>query len=412
MNEQTPPRVLVVDDDRNLLDGLRRQLRGTFELTTALGGHEGLDLLRTAGPSGGFAVVLSDYQMPQMNGASFLAAVRDVAPEATRMLLTGQADLNGVASVVNQGGVFRFLMKPVSRDGLTEAIRAGVEQHRLVIAERELLEQTLQGSVKALTELLSLASPLAFGRATRLRRLAGSLFGADDPMPWHVDLAVMLSQVGVLTLPPTVLERIEANEDISSEEQAMIARLPAVAEQVLAGIPRLEEVRAGIRMQVARYADPPSSPGAPAGDELPLGARVLRIVQDYDFLETSGQQAPEALSTMTGRTGTYDPRLLNALTAWLADARSAEVVPIRVGELFCGMVLADDVVAESGVKLLPRGHEITPSLLERLHNFSRTSPVREPMLVFAASRKAARPAAGPAVPDSPPHSPRDLTPTP
>jgi response regulator RpfG family c-di-GMP phosphodiesterase len=395
----------VVDDDRNLLDGLRRQLRGTFELATALGGQEGLDVLRAAGSDGGFAVVLSDYQMPQMNGASFLTAVRDVAPEATRMLLTGQADLNGVASVVNQSGVFRFLIKPVSREVLTEALRAGIGQHRLVTAERELLEQTLQGSVKALTELLSLASPLAFARATRLRRLAGSLFGPEHPMPWHVDLAVMLSQVGVLTLPPTVLERMEANEAISPDEQAMVDRLPALAEQVLAGIPRLEAVRDGIRLQGARYADPPSSPGAPAGDGLPLGARVLRVVQDYDSLETAGKPATEALRAMTGRSGTYDPRLLHALTTWLADARSGEVVPIRVGELFCGMVLADDVVAESGVKLLPRGHEITPSLLERLHNFSRTSPVREPLLVFAVSRKSAQSPAGPALP----HPPHDLT---
>ena len=145
------PRVLVVDDDRNLLDGLRRQLRGTFELATALGGHEGLDVLRTADRGGGFSVVLTDYQMPQMNGASFLAAVRDVAPDATRMLLTGQADLNGVASVVNQGGVFRFLMKPVSRDVLTEALRAGVEQYRLVTYERELLEQTRLGTPRPLS---------------------------------------------------------------------------------------------------------------------------------------------------------------------------------------------------------------------------------------------------------------------
>ena len=224
-------------------------------------------------------------------------------------------------------------------------------------------------------------------------------------MPWHVDLAVMLSQVGVLTLPPTVLERMEANQAISPDEQAMVDRLPALAEQVLAGIPRLEEVRAGIRLQGARYADPPSSPGAPAGDGLPLGARVLRVVQDYDSLESSGKPATEALRAMTGRSGTYDPRLLHALTTWLADARRGEVVPIRVGELFCGMVLADDVVAESGLKLLPRGHEITPSLLERLHNFSRTSPVREPMLVFAASRKRDQPPAVPALPAPP----QDLT---
>ena len=151
MSEATPPRVLVVDDDRNLLDGLRRQLRGTFDLATALGGQEGLDVLRAAGQGGAFSVVLSDYQMPQMNGASFLAAVRDVAPDATRMLLTGQADLNGVASVVNQGGVFRFLMKPVSRDVLTEALQAGVEQYRLVTAERELLEQTRLGTPRPLS---------------------------------------------------------------------------------------------------------------------------------------------------------------------------------------------------------------------------------------------------------------------
>jgi DNA-binding NtrC family response regulator len=151
MIEATPPRVLVVDDDRLLLDGLRRQLHGTFELATALGGHEGLDVLRAVGQGGGFAVVLSDYQMPRMNGASFLASVRVVAPDATRMLLTGKADLNGVASVVNHGGVFRFLMKPVSRDVLTEALRAGVEQHHLVIAERELLEQTRLGILRPLT---------------------------------------------------------------------------------------------------------------------------------------------------------------------------------------------------------------------------------------------------------------------
>jgi DNA-binding NtrC family response regulator len=167
MSEGTPARVLVVDDDRLLLDGLRRQLHGTFDLATAVGGQEGLDVLRTAGQGEGFAVVLSDYQMPRMDGASFLAAVRDVAPEATRMLLSGKADLNGVASVVNQGGVFRFLMKPVSRDVLTEAIQAGVEQHRLVTAERELLQQTRLGIHRPLSG--------------RLERVGGELPPATSP---------------------------------------------------------------------------------------------------------------------------------------------------------------------------------------------------------------------------------------
>jgi response regulator RpfG family c-di-GMP phosphodiesterase len=389
VSEEILPRILLVDDDALLLDALRRHLRRTFSVTTALGGAEGLACLKREAP---FVVVLSDYQMPGMNGAAFLAAVRAVAPDATRMLLTGQADLSGAAAVVNEGGVFRFLLKPVARETLVAALEAGVEQHRLLTAERELLEQTLQGSVRALTEVLSLASPPAFARATRLRRLAGSLFeSAGKPMPWQVDLAVMLSQVGAITLPPAVLDRIEAHEPLSPEEQAMVDRLPAIAEQVLAGIPRLEEVKAAIRWQGARYAGSPESPEIPAGDGLPLGARVLRLVQDFDALEGAGSPAPEALRAMGGRSGTYDPGLFDALTSCLADLREAKVVSLRVGELICGQVLADDVYAESGAKLLPRGHEITPSLLELLHNYSHASRVRQPVMVFESSRRGPLP---------------------
>ena len=178
---------------------------------------------------GPFTVVLSDYQMPGMNGATFLAAVREVVPHTTRMLLTGQADLGAAAAVVNEGGVFRFLLKPVSTETPVAALTAGVEQHRLVTAERELLEQTLQGSVKALTEVLSLASPGAFARATRFRRLADAVFEAmGEPMPWHVGLAVMLSQVGAIALPPAVLERIESHETLSFDEPAsLLWRTPA-----------------------------------------------------------------------------------------------------------------------------------------------------------------------------------------
>jgi response regulator RpfG family c-di-GMP phosphodiesterase len=381
-------RILLVDDEPNLLQGLRRQLRTDFSVETAVGGPEGLARLADAGP---FAVVLSDYQMPEMNGAAFLSQVRELAPETTRMLLTGQADLGGAAAVVNQGGVFRFLLKPISRETLVEALRAGVGQHRLVTAERELLEQTLHGSIKALTELLSLASPLAFERATRFRRLAGLMLGATgEPVSWSVDLAVMLSQVGAITLPPKVLERMERNEPLGPEEEAMVARLPALAEQVLAGIPRLEEVRAAIRWQDAPYRNEDDTSGVPSGERLPLGARVLRIARDFDALE-SGGHAVEALRAMRTRQGAYDGHLLAGLASGLAEEEERELVAVTANELESGMVLAEPVFTESGMKLVPAGHEITLSLLERIRNFSRMdSGIREPVRVFAPRRASAR----------------------
>lgn len=246
--------------------------------------------------------------------------------------------------------------------------------------------------MKALTEVLSLASPIAFARATRLRRLTGVLFDAlGEPVPWHVDLAVMLSRVGAIALPPSVLERMEADAPLTGEEQAMVDRLPALAEQVLAGIPRLDEVRAAICWQQVRYADRPASPDGPARDRL-LGGRVLRIVADCDALLAAGRRAGEALQIMGGRPGTYDPALLDALTAGLAGLEGQELRTVPIDQLMTGMVLASDVFTDAGVKLIPCGHEITSSLLERIRNFSRMATgVREPLEVFVpASRAASR----------------------
>lgn len=381
MSVQTPPRVLLVDDEPNLLAGLRRQLHGAFAVTTAPGAPEGLTCIRQLPP---FDVVVSDYQMPQMNGAAFLAAVRKIAPDSTRMLLTGQADLSGAAAVVNEGGVFRFLVKPVSREAFVAALDAGVEQHRLVVAERELLEQTLRGSVKALTEVLSLASPLVYARVTRLRRLARLVVeAAGEGFTWQIDLAVMLSQIGAVTLPPSVLERLDTGSPLGDEEQAMVARLPAVADELLADIPRIDEVRAAIRWHDAPYSAAVNpTPGVPAGPGLPLAARVLRIVRDYDWLECAGHTTGEALRMMMNRTGMYDVGLLDALTSGLADA-AQNLVELPLRKLEPGMVLAEDICTDAGIKLIPRGHEVSPSLLERIRNFSNAhSRIREPVKVF------------------------------
>jgi response regulator RpfG family c-di-GMP phosphodiesterase len=370
------PRVLLVDDEPNLLDGLRRVLRSRFHVVTATSGDEGLHLL-----SGDdvFAVVVSDFQMPAMNGAEFLTHARALQPDATRVLLTGQADISGAAAVVNGGGISRLLLKPVPADELITTLAAAAEQHRLVHAERVLLEQTLAGSVKAMSDLLALACPAAFARATRMRALVAQLFAhVDDELPWHVSVAVTLSQIGAITLPPDVLERFNSGATLPREEAAMVARLPAVAEQILADIPRLDAVRDAIRLQHS----------APA--QAPLGARVLRLVHDYDLFESSGRSVGEAIQELNARADRYDPVLLAALVHALADFGDRVVLHVPLSDLRVGMTLADDVFTASGVKLVPRGHPVSTSLLQRIVNFAEVAPgVIEPICVFAPRDVAA-----------------------
>jgi PleD family two-component response regulator len=130
-------KVLCVDDESSALEGYQRILHRHFEVTTAVSGEQGLAILERRGP---FAVVISDMRMPGMNGADFLARVREKAPESVRMLLTGYSDMKAAMDAVNRGRIFQFLSKPCERDVLVAAIGAGVEQYRSQVAENELVK--------------------------------------------------------------------------------------------------------------------------------------------------------------------------------------------------------------------------------------------------------------------------------
>ncbi|MGH9362882.1 MAG: HD domain-containing phosphohydrolase, partial [Thermoanaerobaculia bacterium] len=302
--------VLCVDDEPNVLDGLSRQLRGAFAVTTAVGGAAGLGALKSRGP---FAVVVSDLRMPGMDGVAFLKCVREAAPETVRVLLTGQADFASAVAAVNEGNIFRFLLKPCPGELLTKSLNDAAEQYRLITAERVLLRDTLVGSMKMLIELLALASPTAFGRAIRARQyVAECSAGLGSCDSWHLDVAAMLSQVGCMTLPPTTLEKLHAGEPLAAAEEAQVERLPEVAEQILANIPRLEPVREILRYLRKNYDGGGVPAGAARGEAIPWGARVLRVVLDFDKLRTHVLPEAQVFGKLRERAGDYDPAILEA----------------------------------------------------------------------------------------------------
>jgi response regulator RpfG family c-di-GMP phosphodiesterase len=385
VSDVTLARILLVDDEPHVLDGLRRLLRTEFAVDTAADPALALERIRNAGP---YAVVLSDFQMPQMNGARFLAAARAANPDTSRILLTGQADLSSAAAVVNEGGILRLLLKPAAREDLVDALRAGVDQHRLITAERDLLDNTLRGSVRALTEVLALANPAVFARSTRLRTLVTLIVQASGTaVTWHVELAAMLTQIGAIALPAEILERAEHGLPLDAEARDLLSRLPGIADQVLAGIPRIDQVREAILSQGARY-DGQSALDERTGEAIPFGGRALRVASDFDSLESAGTEPASALETMRARTGVYDPKLLDALASVLADRSRREPRDLRASELEASMVLAADVRTTGGLKLVTKGQELTPSLLERIANYARmASGIQEPVQVYVPAEQ-------------------------
>ncbi|GAA3334787.1 response regulator [Amorphoplanes nipponensis] len=388
------PRILLVDDEPHLLDGLRRQLRRDFTVETAVGAANGLFALKADTP---FAVIVSDFLMPGINGAEFLAAAAKAAPTSTRMLLTGHTSLADAAVTVNQGRVFRMLLKPVDTETMTAALRDCVNQHRLVVSERELLEQTLQGSVKALSDVLSLASPAAFGRAARMRRVASAIL---DKVPaedrWAAELAVEMAQLGIVSLPPTVAGKLDAGAELTPAEQAMVDHLPAVAEQLIAPIPRMAPVAECIHYSRKGF-DGSGTPGdATAGERIPFGGRLLRLVQDHDALLLQGMSPTVALATLRTNARLYDPALLEAFAA-TAAASAESIRGVMLTDLQSGMVLAAAVRSRSDVLLVNAGQEVTVGLLTRLRNFAALEDgVAEPLMILDEAVVSPRAATAPA----------------
>ncbi len=372
-------KILCVDDDANVRAGFQRQLRKQFTIDTAAGGEEGLAMIHGQGP---YAVVVSDLHMPGLSGIQFLSRVRQAAPDTVRVMLTGNADLQRAIEAVNEGHIFRFLTKPCTPASLTQVLEAGVAQYRLVVAEKELLDKTLRGSVQALTEVLSLVNPLAFSRATRAHRLVQKLAAVLQVAdPWPIEMAALLSQVGCVTVPESVLKKAYSKADMDPDERRMIEAHPRAGRELIDRIPRLEEVAAIVAYQAKRF----DGEGPPAddlrGEALPLGARLLKVALDFDSLELLGCSRTEALDRLRHRAGWYDPAVVDALRQILLDERQVTTCWIPVRELKCAMVLAADVLKDNGSLLVSKGQEITPPLLWRLQNFAARGMIREPVQV-------------------------------
>ena len=125
------------------------------------------------------------------------------------------------------------------------SLELGARIHALIIGERELLEKTLRGSIEALVEVLSLANPASFGRATQVKHCVTMLLEQlNAPVRWPIEVASMLCTIATVTLSPNTLYKYFSGGVLTAAEQERIAHLPDVTERLLAHIPRLDQVRA------------------------------------------------------------------------------------------------------------------------------------------------------------------------
>jgi response regulator RpfG family c-di-GMP phosphodiesterase len=359
-------RILMVDDEPRILDGLRRTLHGRYQIDPATSGAEGLT--RIADTAEPYSVIVSDMKMPVMDGAEFLARARAASPNSVQIILSGQAELSSTIAAVNEGNLFRFLTKPCDPTDLTRALDAALEQYRLVMAERELLQRTLDGAVELLTDLMKATNPYAAMRTERLRVLVDAVAPADA---WEPRIAAMLGQVGLMAIPEPVMVQVRSGDPLDTENEELFRSHPRLAYDLIRRIPRLERVAEWVAEQPVVFGEKP--PVDMDDDQAPY-ATAVAFLAGVDGGLPPGQVA--------GGLTAYPRDLVDRILHAFATAQIRKPRRVTGAELMVGMVVDQDVLTTNGLVLLRNGEVLSESMAIRLRHFAGGVGLVEPISVL------------------------------
>ncbi|MFT4901740.1 MAG: response regulator RpfG family c-di-GMP phosphodiesterase [Lentimonas sp.] len=377
--------ILAVDDEPLVLRAYQRNLGEQFDLHIAQSPAAALEMLEAEE----YAVILSDLKMPGMDGVQFLQAARKLRPDTVRLMISGHADMGDALNSINQAGVFQLMLKPCPPEQVAEALQAGLEQYRLITAEKQLLDGTLNGAIQAMTDILSLLDPQAYGQAQLRRRLALEVARELKEPTWSFEVAAQLAEIGLATLPPDLNDKIKNKVNHPSEEETkLFERVPEFSYRLLQHIPRLETVTQGVLYQDKHF----NGTGFPcdelAGDDIPIVARVLHAIKG--LLAITGKRiSPEnAIRQLINSPEYYDPSVVHSLYCCIPILNNHPSGTINSGPstvslagLVNGMIVRENITTPTGVVLITAGTLLTNAHIQRLHNFAAIKGIKEPIAI-------------------------------
>jgi CheY-like chemotaxis protein len=359
-------RILFVDDEQNLLNGIERRLAGQFDLATANSGPAALALMESGGP---FAVVVTDMRMPKMDGVQFIKEARSRWPDTVYIMLTGNQDQATAIQALNEGHVFRFLTKPCQSADLTKAVEAGLRQYQLETGEKELLQKTFCGAVSVLTDVLALSHPNIFSRTERIEHICLALqeeLGLGDH--WEYKLAAKVGLLGFALLPESERANVDMGTQLGGVVSDQLRRAAATGQRLIERIPRL----ATVAKIIGRQPDVDGSVviQIPRTDEAKanMGATLLRVAMLWDDVARQGLHGSEAVEEMRRSLPKLSREMADALLAIPEDEIDEVSVDVELCDLKEGMVLCDDIVSDNGSMLIRKGRRLTWTIIERLYN--------------------------------------------
>lgn len=423
VNESPQLSLLLIDDEANILNALKRLLRKEYSIVTFTNGHEALAYLA----ENPIDIIMSDMRMPEMDGAEFLTKSREIHPNAVRLLLTGYSDMESTITAINEGGVYTYIGKPWENEELKLTLAKAAENYslkkqaktltdKLATANNELAtvnddlatlnesleekvnqrtaalnasKQKLTGTLNIQKELLhdvldmmSATIEYRTGYSTgHIKRIAAQsrgvaqLLGLDRPTCRRVYLCALLHEIGTVGLKDDVLANIKLGSEKLDDS---FASHPVIGAEIVGKVKRFSSLIGSIKHQNENF-DGTGVPDHLSGDDIPIGARIIRVVKDFDFLIAGKDNAKKmsvknAEAWIKDKADTWYDRNVMKVFMDIIAKRSLEDdsgIECSVGleTLKAGDMLLEDLVLHNGNTMLKAGQEVNRTIIEKLREY-------------------------------------------
>ena len=279
--------ILIVDDEINNLQLLKRTFRGKYRIITASNGLEGLETLKQNIDE--VSLIVSDHKMPIMEGTKFLEEANKIAPDVIKILLTGFSDVEIITDAVNKCNLFQYVLKPFNPDELQEAVKSGLDKFDLISSKSLILKdlrELFYKTIKSIASALDAKDPYTHGHSMRVT-LYSIILARELNIPQNqleaIETAGLLHDIGKIAIPNAILCK---PGKLTDDEFTVMKSHPVNSEKLISNIKKLNAISPGVKHHHERW-DGRGYPDHLEGENIPYSARIIALADTYDAMTST-----------------------------------------------------------------------------------------------------------------------------
>lgn len=353
--------VLVVDDAPLNLSMINDILKENYRIVIAKSGEAALKILENlALPD----LILLDIVMPGLSGHEVILKIKENArtKDIPVLFMSGLSESEQIVEGFRLGAV-DYITKPFHADEVLARVGVHIALQQSKREVQGILSKTLVGSVKSLIDVIALTQPKISEQSTRLRQHAMAVLKIINYPPqeaWHVELAMLLSQIGCISMPDYILKKVRMGKALERDEYAKFIQHAKYGAGLVNKIPRLEVVSEIIENQFV----PPEQLAMPFDSTAYLGSILLKLLLLYDMMVENGFEEVYAAHTALKQTRGCPENLIDAFKQFASANSSVRAERVSINKLIPGMRLGEDIRMKDGSILIESGTKLSAELIK------------------------------------------------